>query len=524
MPDQLALTLADLPADTKKAVTLGETKILLVRTADTPAGEPTLFAVEAECPHAKAPLEQGAVCNGRLVCPWHTGTFELATGALLEPPPLRDLKRYPVRLDGDAIFVDPEPIPVERPLPTGHTKHLVYAGAGAATAAGLAWLRDHSFAGTVTVIDPVAEEPVDRTQLTKMSLSGKKPLDTLPIFAPPGQEGQANPDSLDALDLVRMQGVVTQLQQGDRSVTLDTGEMVPYDALLLATGGIPKRPDVPGADLPHVFTIRHPDDLRHMDPLLTPGARVALIGDSFIAFEAASALRQRGLHTTVLAQSKLPFANKFGPEVAQALVSLHRTNGTNLHTEAEVIAISPTAVTLGTGADIPADVVIIAIGVQPVTHYASGFAEGKKGGFAVDLNLRLAPNVWCAGDIASVDGTRTEHWRLAEQHGRAATEAMFAYATGNAHGPASPFSGVPFFWTFHFGKRFSYAGHADAWDEIHVEGSPQTLDFLAFYIKNDHVAAVLGCGRDTAIAALMEPLREPLPLDQALEITHTAAS
>src|SRR5579875_1782653 len=490
MPEQNALALQELPVNTKKTVTLGETKILLIRTEDTPGGSPTLFAVDAECPHAKAPLEKGAVCNGRLVCPWHTGTFELSTGALLEPPPLRDLQRYPVRLDGHNIVVDPTPSPSERPTPTGHDKHLVFAGGGAAAAAALAWLRDHSFAGTITLVEPYDDEPVDRTQLTKMSLAGKKALDTLPLFP---ASGETTLDSLDGLDLVRVKGAVARLHREDRTLALDTGEIVPYDALLLATGGRPKRLQVPGAELPHVFTIRHPEDLRRMEPLLTPGARVALIGDSFIAFEAASALRQRGLHTTVIAQSKLPFANKFGPEVAQALVNLHRTNGTNLHTEAEVTAISPAAVTLSTGADIPVDVVIIAIGVQPVTDYAPGLPTGSKGGFAVGRNLRLAPNVWCAGDIASVDNTRIEHWRLAEQHGRSAAEGLFAYATGNAHGPASPFTGVPFFWTFHFGKRLGYAGHADTWDQIHIEGDPNTLDFLAFYVKDNAVAAVLGC-------------------------------
>ena len=521
MPDQHALKLADLPANSKKTVTLGETKILLVRTDDTSTGQPTLFAVEAECPHAKAPLEKGAVCNGRLVCPWHTGTFELATGTLLEPPPLRDLKRYPIRLAGEDLFVDSTPIPTEKPTPSGHEKHLVFAGGGTATAAALAYLRDQSFAGTITVIEPISEEPVDRTQLTKMSLAGKKPLETLPIFSPPGQEG---PDSLDSLDLVRMQGTVAQLHREDRSVTLDSGEVVPYDGLLLATGGTPKRLEVPGADLPNVFTIRHPEDLRRMEPLLQPGARVALIGDSFIAFEAASALHQRGLHTTVLAQSKLPFSNKFGPDVATAINELHRANGVHIHTEASVSAITPVSVTLSSGAEIPSDLVIIAIGVQPVTDYASDLPSGKKGGFAVGRNLRLAPNLWCAGDIASVDGTRIEHWRLAEQHGRTAAEAMFAYATGNAHGPATPFTGVPFFWTFHFGKRFSYAGHADTWDQIVFHGDPKSLNFLAFYIMDRTVAAVLGCGRDTAIASLMEPLRNPLTPEQAQAITKAAVA
>ena len=519
MPEQLALTLADLPPNTKKTVTLADTKILLIRTTDTTNGQPTLFAVEAECPHAKAPLEKGAVCNGRLVCPWHAGTFELATGTLLEPPPLRDLKRYPIRLNGQNILVDSTPIPTSKPTPAGHEKHLVFAGAGAATAAALAYLRDQNYAGTVTVIDPFPEEPVDRTQLTKMSLAGKKLLDTLPLFPP---TGKSSPEGLDTLDLIRIQGAVTTLNQADRTLTLDTGETVPYDALLLATGGHPKRPAIPGTDLPHVFTIRHPDDLRRMEPLLTPSARVAIVGDSFIAFEAAAALIQRGLHVTVLANSKLPFSNKFGEEVAQALINLHRKNGTTLHTEVEVTAITPAAVTLASGSEIPADLVILAVGVEPITDYAPDLPTGPKGGFAVGRNLRLAPTLWTAGDIASVDGTRIEHWRLAQQHGRTAAEAMFAYATGNAHGPATPFNGVRFFWTFHFGKRLGYAGHADTWDTIHLEGDPQALDFLAFYTKDETVAAVLGCGRDTALAALMEPMRTPLTLQQAQSIVSSS--
>lgn len=519
MSHQLALSLADLPANTKRTVTLGETKILIVRTDDSPAGSPTLFALEAECPHAKAPLEKGAVCNGRLVCPWHAGTFALETGALLEAPPLRDLKRYALRLEGDSIFIDPTPVPTEKPTEAGHGKHLVFAGGGTATAAALAYLRDQGFAGKVTVIEPFAEEPVDRTQLTKMSLAGKKPLDTLPIFSPPGQEG---PDSLDALDLERVQATVSRLRREDRSLVLSNGATLGYDGLLLATGGRPKRPSIEGSDGPNTFTIRHPDDLRRMEPRLTPGARVAIVGDSFIAFEAASALTQRGLHVTVIAKSQQPFAKKFGPAVAEGLLALHRANGVHLHTETEVIAVTPVAVTLGFGSEIPADLVLFAIGVEPVTDYAPDLPAGRKGGFEVGRNLRLAPNLWCAGDIASVDGTRIEHWRLAEQHGRTAAEAMFAYATGNAHGPAYPFTGVPFFWTFQFGKRLGYAGHADKWDDLVIDGDPKALDFIAFYLQEGQVAAVLGCGRDTAMAALMEPLREPLTLRRAQAIVQTA--
>ena len=531
MPEQAVLKLADLPVNTKKTVTLGETKILIVRTDDRATGEPTLFAVEAECPHAKAPLEKGAVCNGRLVCPWHTGTFVLETGKLVEPPPLRDLQRYPVRLAGEDILVDPTPIPAVQPAPVGQDRHMVFAGAGAATAAALAYLRDAGFAGRVTVVDPELDEPVDRTQLTKNALAGKKPLDTLPIFSPQGQEH--TPGTLDQalapMQVKRLKAHITGLDLDQSTVTIAETAPESFDALLLATGGQPQRANVPGADLPHVFTLRHTADLKAMEPLLQPGKHAVLIGDSFIAFEAASALKQRGLEPTVIAQSELPFAGKFGPEIAHALTGWHRSHGTTLLPSTEVLAIEPGFVRVKdvSGADlgdkIAGDVVIFAIGVEPILDYAPGLARAEKGGLALGRNLRVARQVWAAGDIAAVDGTRIEHWRLAQQHGRTAAEAMFAYATGNAHGPAYPFAGVPLFWTFHYDKRLNYAGHADAWDAMELEGDPLGMDFLAYYLKDGNVAAVLGCGRDPAIAALMEPLREPLPLARAQALVAAAS-
>jgi len=527
MPEQPALKLADLPANTKKTVTIGgthgEMKILLVRTDDNQVGTPTLFAFEAECPHAKAPLEKGVVCNGRLVCPWHAGTFALETGALLEPPPLRDLKRYRVQLSGDDILVDPTPIPAlhipeEKGAPLAPDKHLVFVGEGAATAAALCFLRDAGFAGRTVVIEPVSDEPIDRTELTKKALNGQKPLDKLPLFHPLADSSEPVPPQPE-----RLHARLIHLDHALRTLTLDNGAKLTYDALLLATGGRPKRLTIPGADLPHVFTIRHSRDLAGMEPLLTPSTHVAIVGDSFIAFESACALRERGLHVTVIARSKRPFVKKFGPAVADGLMDLYRRHGVNLHTEAEAAAITPVAVRLKSGAEIPADVLITAIGVEPIIDYAPDLPHGEHGGFAVSRDLRLTPNIWTAGDIASVDGTRIEHWRLAEQHGRTAAEGMLAFVSGDALGTATPFTGVPLFWTFHFGKRLNYAGHADTWDSLTLEGDPAELDFLAYYVKNGYVAAVLGCGYDTAIAALMEPLRQRLTLDAARRITAAVA-
>ena len=109
MPEQNVLALKDLPAGAKKTVKIDDTEILLLNH------DGTILAVEAKCPHAGAPLEKGAICNGRLVCPWHMGTFALGKdaplGALLEPPPLRALKTYPARIDGENILASSEPLP-----------------------------------------------------------------------------------------------------------------------------------------------------------------------------------------------------------------------------------------------------------------------------------------------------------------------------------------------------------------------------------------------------------------------------
>ena len=153
MAEVVVLTRSELPAGTKKTVVVGGKKVLLVHTDDG-----RLHALEGECPHAKAPLEKGAVCNGRLVCPWHMGTFELETGALVEPPPLRGLQTYAARWQGDLAYLDAEPRgPTSPASPAPRTtvrtlgadKRIVLVGAGAAHGGGAhhaapGWLRrDH---------------------------------------------------------------------------------------------------------------------------------------------------------------------------------------------------------------------------------------------------------------------------------------------------------------------------------------------------------------------------------------------
>ncbi len=519
MAEQQVLTRAELAAGTKKTVSVGETKILVVH-----AGEGELYAVEAECPHAKAPLEQGAVCEGRLVCPWHMGTFELRTGAWVEPPPLRGLKTYGVRWEGDAVMVDPEP----RNVPTmasagsgmpvlvnGADRQVVTIGGGAAAAAAVCALRQGGFAGTVTVIDAVAGEPVDRTNLSKMTLAGKKPAETLPLWPA---------DAVEALHVERVTAGVERLERpvraGQRGAVLtNKGTRIEFDYALMATGGVPKRLGIAGEDGPRVHTIRHVADVEAIGATIgirDPRAvRAVILGDSFIAFEAASALRTRGLPVTVVSRAKVPFAKKFGDKVAGTILGLHRKNGVALRLGVEASGITEEVVTLEGGEALPAELVIVAVGVAPATEFAHGMALERDGSVAVGRDLVAADRVWVAGDIATVDGVRIEHWRLAEQHGRTAGRAMLVAAGAPLRTEETRYDGVPFFWTAHFGKRFGYVGHAEEWDAIIVDGDVEEASFLAYYVKDETLKAVMGCGRDTAMAVLAERMRGGLELEAA---------
>ena len=491
MAEVLVMSLGELAQGQKKVVRAGEVDVLLIHM------ESGLVAVQAKCPHAGAPLEQGAVCDGRLVCPWHMGTFALPSGTLVEPPPMEPLKTYAVRVQGEQIFVDTEPLP--KPALAQQTSEkpvFLLVGAGAAGAMAATTLRQEGFAGRIVAVDPVGAEPVDRTQLSKQALSGKMPLAkiAIPTFA--------------TVQAERVDSAVIELRGEAGEALLSDGRVIRFDRALVATGGTPKRLAVPGEEL--AYAIRHPADVEAILEATAGKSEVAVIGTSFIALEAASALIERGLQVTVIGREDLPFAEKFGEEVARSIKALHESKGTRFRLGVEIVEIEAAGVTVmdkGAREKIAAEVVILGVGVSPELGFKHDLPlAAKGGGVGADTSLRARGAVWVAGDIANVEGTRIEHWRLAQQHGRTAAFAML--------GREATYDGVPFFWTFHFGKRLGYLGHAEEWDEIVIDGDVAGLDFLAYYRKGDVVAAILSCGRDSETARLAEVMRGRPTLEQ----------
>lgn len=515
MGEQKVLALKDLPKGAKKTIklsnatgpglnlTLEETEVLLIND------EGTVLAVQAKCPHAGAPLEKGAICNGHLVCPWHMGTFALPGGELVEPPPLEGLKTYRVRVSGEDIFVDSEPIkPAPQEKSANDPRTFVLIGSGAAGTMAAVTLRREGFAGRILSIDPVTNEPVDRTQLSKNALAGKLPIEKLAIHLP--QE----------IKIERVTASLTRLNAAHKEAELSDGQKITFDAALLATGGTPKRLDVPGAEAAYV--LRHANDLKMLLEAAEKCKTAVIVGTSFIGLEAASALTQKKLRVTVVGPDLLPFAKKFGEPVAKTLKAFHESKGTHFHLGVEITDLGDHGVTIQSKASpqdtgiVPAELVVLGVGVTPELTFAHDLKVAEQGGIAVGADLRAAESVWVAGDIASVDGTRIEHWRLAEQHGQLAARQML--------GRKRTYDSVPFFWTFHYDKRLGYLGHADSWDEIAYDGSLEALTFMAYYLNDGKVAAILSCGRDTETAMLAEVMKAQPTLAEARKAITTNSS
>lgn len=492
---------ADVPEHRGLEAQMGDSKLVLLRVGDE------LRAYQGKCPHAGAPLAEGALCNGRLICPWHKAAFRIEDGALCEPPALDSLTRYPLEVREGEVWVDDCPLMDGHAPPADDARTFLIIGAGAAGTAGAAALREKGFGGRVVLIDREAEAGYDRTVLSKFVLAGDMPPGEVPALR---DEGFYHKQRIE-----RLNAEVASLDAQRRTLRLKDGQTLTYDAALLATGGVPNRLQLPGVDLPQVFLLRSKDQAQQILKAAQPGQRAVIIGDSFIALESAAALREHGLSVTVLARHAVPFAKQFGETVGKAIRARHVANGVVFHSDSEAVRIEGAekveAVTLANGQRFPADLVLVGIGVSPATGPFAGLSMADDHSLTVDGGMRVTEGLWAVGDIATfpLNGQpqRIEHWRLAQQQARIAAANMLG---GDEH-----YLDVPYFWTWHFGKSYDYLGHADAWDEVEFKGDPYHPPFIGLFGINGVVVAAVACDEQRAMAMLAERMKQPLPMEEA---------
>jgi NADPH-dependent 2,4-dienoyl-CoA reductase/sulfur reductase-like enzyme/nitrite reductase/ring-hydroxylating ferredoxin subunit len=440
------------------------------------------FAVGATCTHYSTSLAGGVAADGTLRCPLHHACFDLSTGEALRAPAFAPIPRYLVEVrNGRARVGGRRPEPAKRAHAGEGPKSVVIVGAGAAAYAAADTLRREGFRGTVTLLGAEETSPVDRPNLSKEYLTGEAPEEWMPLAMPAGIE-------------LRTGTRVTGIDVAGRRALLADGPAVSWDALLLATGVEVVKLDVPGSDLPHVHTLRTLADGRAIIAGAGKAKRAVVVGAGFIGLEVAGSLRKRGVAVDVVAPAP-PFEKVLGPEVGAFLKRLHEEHGVVFHTGESVASISPTAVRLKSGAELPADLVVVGIGVRPATGLAEGAGLRTDRGILVDERLETsAKGIFAAGDVARwkdprFGGTlRVEHWVVAQRMGAAAARSIL--------GRAGVFRDVPFFWSAHYDVFLAYVGHAERWDRVDVHGSLAAKDATLAYREGDRTLAVVTIGRD----------------------------
>ena len=497
------LSLSQLPAGHMHQVKVGDYDVLLANVGGK------VYAVENNCSHYQLPLDKGALCEHRLRCPFHHACFDVRTGEQLEAPGMDGIARFAVQIVDGQIHVDEEPEASNGPerlstegIPSAATDgHYTYAIVGGGTAAAYAVeaIRAEDPKGSIVMLSREDLPPYDRTKVSKNFMQGDDSPHTLPLrgaefYTRIGVDFRAGAQ-VQALDLNK------------KTITLQDGSDITYDRVLLATGGQPRKLDVPGAELEGVITVREAADAVAARKRAGDSSKVIIVGGSFIGLETAMSLGKHGADITVVSPEEVLFEKVFGPKVGEYIKGLHEAKGVTFRLESKVGSITGrdgqvTGVKLEDGSELPADLIIVGIGVSPVTDYVEGIAFRNDHSLTVDGHLAVhGEGAWAAGDIATYPDregmVRIEHWKVAGQQGRVAGR--------NMAGKADAYQMVPYFWTNQQGVNLRYVGHGTDFDDIIFDGEPGSDEgFLAFYVKDAHVQACLGVKRDTDVAAVNE--------------------
>ena len=394
-------------------------------------------------------------------------------------------------------------------------RNVVIAGASLAGLRAAETLRNEGFDGTITLVNGEAHLPYDRPPLSKRVLAGELGHDDIML---------RQDDSYSGLDLdIRFGRLATSLDPSGQTITLDDGEVLPYDGLIVATGATPRT--IPGTrDLDGIFVLRTVDDSLALRAELdkTP-RRVVVVGAGFIGAEVAATARKRGLDVTILEALPVPLVRALGDHMGAACAAVHADHGVEVRTSTGVDAIEGTTrverVRLSDGSTLDADVVVVGIGVVPNTGWLEGSGLEIRDGVVCDATLAAGPpGVYCAGDLTRWpnglfdEEMRVEHWTNAAEQGAVAASNLLL---GSGNGV--PYAPVPFFWSDQYDTRIQFVGRAHGDDQVKVvHGSVEDRKFVALYGREGRLVGALGMSMPKQLMPYRKPLAARMTWDDAL--------
>jgi 3-phenylpropionate/trans-cinnamate dioxygenase ferredoxin reductase component len=360
----------------------------------------------------------------------------------------------------------------------------VIVGASLAGAKAAEALRTEGFDGRLVLVGAELERPYERPPLSKDYLRGEVGRETVYVHAD-GFYGEHDID-------LRLGRNAVGLNASARELTLDDGETVRYDRLLLATGAEPRRLEIPGSELDGVMYLRSVHDSDALRARLDQGGAVVVIGAGWIGAEVAASARQHGLEVTVVAPAAVPLERVLGPEVGAIYRDIHSDHGVRmlLGTGVERFeggsAVERVVTADGRGLD--CDFVVVGIGVQPRTALAGQAGIGIENGVLADAHLETgAPGVFAAGDVANAyhpfygERIRVEHWANALHQGPLAARTML--------GHDDVYDRLPYFFSDQYDVGMEYSGYATGADRVVLRGDPASREFIAFWLAEGRVLA-----------------------------------
>ncbi len=381
---------------------------------------------------------------------------------------------------------------------TAGTEAFVIVGAGLAGAKAAETLRQEGFDGRLTLIGDEPERPYERPPLSKDHLRGET-TETPYVH----NDTFYTDNHIDLLTSTR----VTGIELGLRELLLEGDRRLGYDRLLLATGSVPRRLDVPGGKLGGIHYLRTLADSEQIGALIEARHRLVVVGSGWIGAEIAASARQKGCEVTMIEMASLPLERVLGPEVGQIYLDLHRDHGVEYLPETTVERFegqgSVERVVTMDGAVIDSDFVVVGVGVAPRTGLAETAGLMIDNGVVVDEHLAAsAPAVFAAGDVANAwhpfygHNLRVEHWANALNQGPTAAKAML--------GQDVSYGEIPYFFSDQYDAGMEYSGYATEWDEVVFRGDVNAREFIAFWLKDERVVA----GMNINVWDVSDPIRE----------------
>ena len=365
---------------------------------------------------------------------------------------------------------------------------IVIVGAGHAGAQAAIALRQQGFAGSILLIGREAVEPYERPPLSKEYLAGDKSFERI-MIRPAAFWAERNIQMM-------LGATVTRVDPQAKELTITRGQGVRYGTLIWATGGDPRRLSCAGAQLAGVHPVRDKGDAdRLMGQLAAGDRRAVVIGGGYIGLEAAAVLTKLGCTVTLLEQQPRLLARVAGADLSDFFVAEHRAHGVDVRLEAEVDCIEgdgqkATGVKLASGEVLPAEIVIVGIGIVPAVGPLIAAGAAGSNGVDVDEFCRTSlPQVYAIGDCAAHANAYADGAIIRLESVQNAND-MATTAARHICGDPQPYAAVPWFWSNQYDLRLQTVGLNIGFDAAVLRGEPADRSFSVIYLKNGRVVAL----------------------------------